>query len=87
MQEDLDKDSSAVTALKAELDEILSGAGPAIVIVEWINLWEEFGSECDEMRIQLRYAEDGAGREAALEARGAQAEILLKRLQAAWAPI
>lgn len=86
LQEDLDCSSGAALALKLELDEIMDTNYAAVVVVEWINLWENFGSEYDQLRIDLDYESESDGRQASLSVRGPGAELLLKNIEAAWQP-
>ncbi len=76
LQEDLDAGSRAAQSLKAELDEIME-ENNLIVLVEWINLWEEFADSYDQLRIEIVYLSSSEGRGASLSSRGASASRLL----------
>ena len=77
LQEDLDMQSQASLNLKAEFDEIMESSSKLLVAIEWINLWEEFCSQYDELRLEFRLCTDGAGREVEMQARGKVAERVL----------
>lgn len=77
LQEDLDMQSQASLNLKAELDEIMESAKNLVVVVEWINLWEEFCAEYDELRLELLYGAEGNGRNLNMQARGKIAQNVL----------
>lgn len=80
LQEDLDLESQATRNLKQELDEIMLSADNVVAVVEWLNLWEAFAAEYDELRINIEHVEDG-GRNATLSARGKTAEKVLRACQ------
>lgn len=82
MQEDLSASTAAISSLKSELDEIMNGKEPCVVVVEWINLFEDFSIDYDELRIDFAYTEAETDRIVTLRARGASAEKLLLCCQA-----
>lgn len=80
LQEDLDLESQATRNLKQELDEIMESADQLVVVVEWLDLWEDFCDEYDQIRIEIKHVSEG-GREAFLSSRGHVAEKVLARCQ------
>jgi tRNA threonylcarbamoyladenosine biosynthesis protein TsaE len=80
LQEDLNSNSSAALCLKSELDEIMQSGQPAVVVVEWIDLWEDFSAEYDELRISIDYQEGTEGRLAGFREKGDGSALLVKRL-------
>lgn len=52
----------------------------SIVVVEWLNLWEEFAADFEQLRIELRYLSGLDGREAVLSASGPVAQALLEKV-------
>ena len=85
LQEDLDTDSAAATILRAELAEICQSDREAVIVVEWIDLWEDFASDYDELRIELKYDHVNDGRQICLNPRGRFACELLKNMETAGA--
>lgn len=77
LQEDV-QSSSALYQLKSDLDESLMGG--ACAVVEWLNLWEEFAADYDQLRIELKYLQDRDGREALLSAQGAAPNAILQEI-------
>lgn len=78
LQEDLDKNSVAVAALVAELDEIMSQKNPVVVVIEWVDLYEEICGNFPSLFINMRYLPESEGREAILSANDPSAKALLR---------
>lgn len=87
LQEDLDQGSPAALELKAELDELIAEGNSGVVVVEWIDLWEDFIHAYEGLRISLRYMTGEDGRQADLSANGYQAQTVLQRLASAWSAV
>jgi len=83
LQEDLSPESAAMTALKSEIDEVVQSGLDAVVVVEWINLWEEFAAGFDELRLEMSY-DSTDGRQVKFRAAGPGSENILAALQSRW---
>lgn len=77
LQEDM-QSPSALFQMKSDLEEALMSN--SIVVVEWLNLWEEFAADFEQLRIELRYLSGLDGREAVLSASGPVAQALLEKV-------
>lgn len=79
LQEDM-QSPSALFQMKSDMDEAL--LSNSVVVVEWLNLWEDFAADCEQLRVELRYLSGSNGREATLSASGPRAQALLDRITA-----
>ncbi len=83
LQEDLSPESAAMLALKSEIDEVVQSGLDAVVVVEWINLWQEFATGFDELRIEMTY-DQAEGRQVNISAHGSASANILSALQSRW---
>lgn len=77
LQEDM-QSPSALYQMKSDLDEALMLN--SVVVVEWLNLWEDFADGAEQLRVELRYLSGSEGREASFSASGPRAQALLERI-------
>lgn len=77
LQEDM-QSPSALFQMKSDLEEAMMSN--SVVVVEWLNLWEDFAADYEQLRIELRYLSGSEGREAILTASGPGAQVLLDKV-------
>ncbi|MBX9687393.1 MAG: tRNA (adenosine(37)-N6)-threonylcarbamoyltransferase complex ATPase subunit type 1 TsaE [Candidatus Obscuribacterales bacterium] len=82
LQEDIESGSAAMGNLEAELAEFMQSPKVAVV-VEWLDLYEQFSAPYDELRVKLAYLPEteSEGRSVVIKARGRGAELLLKAVK------